>query len=173
MHTAAELTKALGTAKGGDVIVVAPGTYRGEFTTRQQGTTASPIWLCGSGATLLGTGTVGGSVLSFNKAAHWNVQGLALTAGQTGLEVKASQGIAVTGVTIYGIGDEGAIVRSSSAGTWFTDVTIHDVGLRKAKVGFGVIVTASSGTVLTHTVVTNAPAGAIRVEADAVGTVTS
>jgi hypothetical protein len=173
VHTAAELTKALGAAKGGDVIVVAPGTYRGEFSTRQQGTAASPIWLCGSGATLVGTGTSGGEVLSFNKAAHWNVLGLALTAGQTGLEVKASQGISVTGVTIYGIGDEGAIVRSASAGTRFADVVIHDVGLRKASAGYGVIVTASSGTILTHILATNAPAGAIRVDADAVGTVTS
>ena len=97
--------------------------------------------------------------------------GLSLTSGQTGLEVKASQSITVTGVTIYGIGDEGAIVKYGSASTRFTDVTIRDVGLRRSSAGFGVIVTASSGTVLAHTVVTNAPAGTIRIDADAIGTV--
>ena len=112
-------------------------------------------------------------MLSFNKAAHWNVLGLALTAGQTGLEVKASQSIAVTGVTVYGTGDEGVIVKYGSSNTRLTDLTIHDVGLRKASAGYGVIVSASSGTALTHVLVTNAPAGAIRVDADAVGTVTS
>jgi len=173
VRTASELAVALGDAVAGDVIVVAPGTYAGEFDTRAQGTAAAPIWLCGEGATLVGSGISGGEVLSFNRAAHWRVTGLKLTNGQTGLEIKASTDIRVSGVTVGGIGDEGVIVKNGSSAAVLTDVTIHGVGLRKARSGYGVVVTGSTGTILCRTNIADAPAGAIRVDPDAVGTVIS
>jgi|GEM_PF-1329972 len=171
--TADELSDALDDAVAGDVIVVAPGIYVGEFDTREQGTAADPIWLCGEGAVLVGAGVSGGEVLSFNRAAHWRVSGFTLTNGQTGLEVKAAQDIRVDHVTIEHMGDEGVVVKYGSSDTRLTGLTIRDVGLRKETYGYAVVVTDSSCTAIAGTVVEGAPAGNFRIDSGAPGTVVS
>lgn len=49
---------------------------------------------------IVGQGVDGGEVLSFDRASHWRVQGPALTGGQTGLEIKASNDIQVAHVSL-------------------------------------------------------------------------
>ncbi len=171
VSSAAQLQSSLDHAKPGDVIVVAPGTYKGEFDTRQQGTSAAPIWLCGDGATLVGDGIQGGEVLSFNRAAYWNVTGLALTDGQTGLEVKASAHISVKDVTISHIGDEGAVVKYGSADTLLDHVTVNGSGARRDRNGWAVVVTDSARTTILALAASNTPAGIVSGEASATGTV--
>jgi hypothetical protein len=173
VKSAPQLVDALDDAVAGDVIVVAPGTYRGEFDTREDGTASAPIWLCGEGVILVGTGISGGEVLSFNGASHWRVAGFALTNGQVGLEVKASDDIQVSGLSINAIGDEGVTVKYGSTNTRLSDVTVSDVGLRKAKYGFGVVVTGSSNTTISGLTGDEVPAGMYRINADAIGTVVS
>lgn len=170
VRTAAELKAALMAAKAGDVIVVAPGTYKGEFEAKAKGTSSAPIVLCGEGAVLVGTGITGGEVLSFNKAAWWRVEGFELRDGQTGLEVRSSTDVVVTSLSVSHVGDEGVVVRSGSERTTLDHLAITDTGVRRAKSGFGVVVNASNDTTITGTVFTKVPADTVKIESGSLRT---
>ena len=56
--TADELEDALADAEAGDVIVLAPGTYEGEFVAEASGTPNAPITLCGTHETIPDGGAI-------------------------------------------------------------------------------------------------------------------
>jgi nitrous oxidase accessory protein NosD len=171
VSTSSDLEDALDDAGPGDVIVLAPHRYAGEFETRGSGTETEPIWLCGQGAVLVGEGIDGGEVLSFNRASHWRVQQLTLTEGQTGLEIKASEDIHVARIFVTDIGDEGVVVKYGSSRSTLVDVSIDTVGLRRDRNGYGFIVTDSDATRIENATILAAPAGDYRIDASATGTV--
>src|SRR6202035_3141282 len=73
------LQAALGAAKAGDVITVAPGTYAGEFTLNASGTADDPIVIRGADrdTVVLDRGNAGGNVLAI-EGSYTHVERLTL-----------------------------------------------------------------------------------------------
>jgi hypothetical protein len=138
---AVALQDALDTARPGDVIVVEPGRYVGEFIASAQGTEEEPITLCGTSESILdGGGIDQGYVLHLDGASHWVVQGIALQNGQKGLMADGTTHTVIRGTTVSDIGDEGIHLRATSTDNLVTENTVSDTGLRKPKFGEGIYI---------------------------------
>jgi hypothetical protein len=139
--TTEELTEALGAARPGTVIGVAPGTYTGEFAATRSGTAKKPIYLCGGRAAVLDAGAVkGGYALHLNGASWWRVKGLTLQNAQKGVMLDGVTGVALQGLRIDQIGDEAVHLRRNSSKNVVRGLTIGHTGLRKPKFGEGVYI---------------------------------
>ncbi|HET9050195.1 MAG TPA: hypothetical protein VFO60_00740, partial [Candidatus Dormibacteraeota bacterium] len=98
--TAAELTKALADATPGTTMVLAPGTYTGQFTTRVSGTQQAPITMCGpAGAVLDGGTTKSGYTLHLDGASWWRLVGFGVTDGQKGVVVDHGHNVDISGLS--------------------------------------------------------------------------
>ncbi|WP_298459161.1 right-handed parallel beta-helix repeat-containing protein [uncultured Cellulomonas sp.] len=136
-----ELRAALDDAGPGTVIQLEPGVYRGEFVTTGSGTADSPARLCGpADAVLDGGGHTGGYVLHLDGAQHWVLSGFTVRNGQKGVMADGTTGTTISGLTVYGTGDEAIHLRRHSTDNLVTGNTISDTGLRKEKFGEGVYV---------------------------------
>lgn len=140
--SAGELTRALATARPGDVIGLAPGTYRGRFTATASGTAERPVWLCGPASAVLDGGDPRASGYAFHldHASYWHLTGFTITRGRKGLMADATRGSVVSRLTVHAIGDEGIHLRQDSTDNTVTGNTVFDTGLRKEKFGEGIYV---------------------------------
>ncbi|WP_146067477.1 nitrous oxide reductase family maturation protein NosD [Arthrobacter sp. SX1312] len=138
---ATDLENALDAAEPGDVIALAPGVYRGNFTASATGTAEQPIMLCGSTESILDGGTTeDGYILHLEDSAHWVLQGFTVRNGQKGVMVDQSTDTLITGLTVTTIGDEAIHLRKFSTDNRVIGNTISDTGLRKPKFGEGVYI---------------------------------
>ncbi len=139
--TAKELVNALADAQPGDVIVMANGTYSGEFRAAVSGTSDKPIYLCGgSGAVLDGGGFTGGYVLHLDGAQYWRLIGFTVQNGQKGVVADGTVGSEIQGLTIHTVGDEALHLRRYSTDNTVTGNTIYDTGHRREKFGEGIYI---------------------------------
>lgn len=139
--SAGDLRTALGSAKPGDVIMLAEGTYRGSFKATASGAADAPITLCGSQATVLEGGDVEhGYVLHLDRASYWHLYGFAVRNGQKGIMADSVSGVLIEAVTVTGIGDEAIHLRAGSSDNRVVGNTISDTGLRKPKYGEGIYI---------------------------------
>lgn len=135
------LESALADAGPGTVIELAPGVYRGEFVTTASGTADEPARLCGPADAVLDGGAIkGGYVLHLDGAEHWVLSGFTVRNGQKGVMADGTTGTTISGLTVYGIGDEAIHLRRHSTDNLVTGNTISDTGLRKEKFGEGVYI---------------------------------
>ncbi|WP_255491796.1 MULTISPECIES: nitrous oxide reductase family maturation protein NosD [unclassified Actinotalea] len=141
-----ELQDALDDAGPGTVIGLAPGVYIGKFVTTASGTADAPARLCGEAdAVLDGDNQRGGYVLHLDGAQHWVLSGFTVRNGQKGVMADGTTGTTISGLTVYGIGDEGIHLRAHSTDNLVAHNTISDTGRRREKFGEGVYVgTANS-----------------------------
>jgi hypothetical protein len=138
---AEELQAALDDAGPGTVIGLQPGVYEGQFVTTASGTERQPAMLCGpADAVLDGGGLKGGYVLHLDGAQHWVLSGFTVRNGQKGVMADGTTGTTISGLTVYGIGDEAVHLRRHSTDNLVTHNTISDTGLRKPKFGEGVYI---------------------------------
>ncbi len=136
-----ELIAALAAAAPGDVIVLAAGTYRGNFVASASGTAGEPIALCGTADSILDGGDVGsGYVFHLNGAAYWQLSGFSVTNGQKGVMADATVGSVIEGLTVSRIGDEAIHLRKFSTDNVVRGNTISDTGHRKPKFGEGIYI---------------------------------
>ncbi|MEU7423852.1 right-handed parallel beta-helix repeat-containing protein [Streptomyces sp. NPDC040750] len=136
--TAAQLKTALGSAKPGDTIRLADGTYTGNFKTTAAGTAAARVTLTGSSKAVLTAS--GGYGLHLNGASYWTVSGLTVTGGQKGIVIDAAKGVIVDGVTVHDLDMEGVHFRDSSADGVIRNSRIYDTGNDGRGMGEGVYV---------------------------------
>ncbi|NTW42171.1 MAG: hypothetical protein HGA44_20220 [Cellulomonadaceae bacterium] len=146
VSTADELESALEAAGPGTVIGLAAGTYEGHFVATASGTADEPARLCGpADAVLDGGGQSKGYVLHLDGAQHWVLHGFTVRNGQKGLVADGTVGTTISGLTVYGTGDEAVHLRKNSTDNLVTGNTISDTGSRKPKFGEGVYIgTANS-----------------------------
>jgi hypothetical protein len=137
--SAEELQQALGSARPGDVIRMAPGTYQGKFVAQSSGTSERPIFLCGdAGAVLDGGGVREGYAFHLNKASFWRLVGFTVRNSQKGVMADTTRGSIIQGLTVHNIGDEAIHLRNFSTGNIVQYNKIYNTGLRREKFGEGV-----------------------------------
>lgn len=143
---AEQLQAALDDAGPGTVIGLEPGVYEGEFATSSSGSADRPARLCGpADAVLDGDDQRGGYVLHLDGAQHWVLAGFTVRNGQKGVMADGTTGTTISGLTVYGIGDEAIHLRGHSTDNLVAANTISDTGRRKPKFGEGVYIgTATS-----------------------------
>src|SRR5699024_4587958 len=135
------LRTALGSARPGDVIRLAPGTYEGEFTARAAGTADAPITLCGDRDAVLDGGEPdAGYTLHLDGASHWHLLGFSLTGGQKGLMLDGTEHSVIEGLSVTDTGDEAIHLRTHSSHLPVVGNHVSGTGLRKPKFGEGIYI---------------------------------
>ncbi len=144
VSTAAQLKSALTSAKPGDTIKLADGTYTGNFKTTLSGTSSAPITLTGSANAVLKAS--GGYGLHLDGSSYWNVRGVTVTGGQKGIMIDRATRVTIDGVTVHGLDMEGVHFRNSSTYGVIRNSTIYDTGNDGRGMGEGVYVGSAGGT---------------------------
>ncbi|MFI6095825.1 right-handed parallel beta-helix repeat-containing protein [Lentzea sp. NPDC051213] len=153
VSTADQLKTALGNANPGDTIQLAPGTYRGSFSTQKAGTASNPITLTGPpSAVLINDGPSGtaptcpvptagwdpGYGLWLYNAPYWNISGITVAESKKGIILDNSHHVTIDGVTVRRTDEEGVHFRRSSADGVIKNSTITDAGVVTKDYGEGV-----------------------------------
>ncbi|QTE31608.1 right-handed parallel beta-helix repeat-containing protein [Pengzhenrongella sicca] len=138
---AAELQAALDGAGPGTVIGLAAGVYTGNFVATASGSPERPARLCGpADAVIDGGNQEKGYALHLDGAQFWVLQGFTVRNAQKGVMADGTTGSVLSGLTVYGIGDEAIHLRGGSTDTLVEGNTISDTGRRKPKFGEGVYI---------------------------------
>ncbi|WP_431880400.1 cellulose binding domain-containing protein [Micromonospora marina] len=142
--TAAQLQAALSTARPGQTIRLAAGTYRGAFLTQRAGTASARITLTGPRtAVLINDGPAGtapscpaptagwdpGYGLWLYDAPYWNLTGFTVTQSKKGIVLDNSHHVTIDGMHVHHIDEEAVHFRRSSADGIIRDSVITDTGL--------------------------------------------
>jgi hypothetical protein len=136
-----QLQGALDGAEPGDVIVLEPGRYLGNFVATASGNAGSLITLCGStDAVLDGGDWEGGYVFHLDGAQYWHLLGFSVTNGQKGVMADGTVGSIIEGLTVSLIGDEAIHLRKFSTDNAVVRNDISDTGHRRPKFGEGVYI---------------------------------
>ena len=141
VSTSRDLVTALTSAQSGDVIVMADGTYSGNFVAAVSGTSDKPIYLCGgSGAVLDGGGMKSGYVFHLDGAQYWRLIGFSVQDGQKGVVADGTVGSVIQGLTIHSLGDEALHLRKYSTDNTVSGNTVYDTGHLSEKFGEGIYI---------------------------------
>ncbi|MFG6504351.1 hypothetical protein [Microbacterium sp. P05] len=141
VRTSAELQSALDEAAAGSLIMLASGTYPGNFDLTASGTEQAPIRLCGPVDAVLDGGRVDdGYVLHLDGVSYWQLAGFSIRNGQKGLMADATTNTLVEALTITEIGDEAVHFRADSTDNVIAGNVISDTGKRRAKFGEGIYI---------------------------------
>ncbi|MGP3979622.1 right-handed parallel beta-helix repeat-containing protein [Streptomyces sp. KR80] len=141
---AKELKAALLSAKGGDTIQLADGTYQGNFKTTAGGSSGSPVTLTGSPKAVLTAG--GGYGLHINGGSHWNLKGFTVTGGQKGIMMDGANNVHIDSITVHDLDMEGVHFRKSSSNGSIKNSKIYNTGKNGRGMGEGVYVGSAGGT---------------------------
>lgn len=141
VSSASELKKALAGARPGDEIVLAPGTYDGNFTASRSGTSGAPVTLCGPRSAVLDGGSISqGYTFYLDHASWWRLEGFTVTGGQKGVMADGSDYDLIYGLFVHGIGDEAIHLREFSSHDTISHCVIRDTGLLVQFYGEGIYV---------------------------------
>lgn len=141
VEDAGTLHTALESARPGDVIRLAPGTYPGEFIAETAGTQDAPITLCGDEDAILDGGEPdGGYTFHLDGASHWHLLGFHVTGGQKGVMVDGVDHTVIEDLTVSDIGDEAIHLRTHSSHNTIVGNHVSRTGLRKPKFGEGIYI---------------------------------
>lgn len=132
------LSQALSGARAGDVIQLADGTYKGNFTATAQGTADRPITLCGTRNAVLGA--TGGYGLHLDGASHWRLAGFTIRGGAKGLMLDRARSNLVEGLLIEQAGEEGLHLRMGSSDNLVRGNEVRLTGRTSAEYGEGVYI---------------------------------
>ncbi|MBV6712770.1 right-handed parallel beta-helix repeat-containing protein [Paenibacillus chitinolyticus] len=146
---------ALKNALPGDRILLAPGTYKGTFSSAVNGTQSNPITIesrdPANQALISGTSAGGGYCLKIT-GDNWVIQNLKFTNAQKGIILDNSNDTLISGVEVYGIGYEGVHFRDGSSRGILENSYIHDTGTVNKGFGEGVYVGSAEGAGYNQTV---------------------
>lgn len=138
---AQELHTALAQAGPGTSIRLEPGEYEGRFEATTSGRPTERVYLCGPvDAVLDGAGQTEGYVLHLDGARYWTLHGFTVRNGQKGVMVDAGAHVTVSGLAVYGIGDEAVHLRRGTVDSTVADNLISDTGRRRAMFDEGIYV---------------------------------
>lgn len=141
MSSASALRDALSGARPGEVIVLSPGVYLGDFVASASGTANAPITLCGPrNAVLQGESTDSGYAFYLDHASWWRVEGFSVEGGQKGIMTDGADHNLLDGLYVHGTGEEAIHLRSFSSDNTVSNDVIRDTGLLKQFYGEGIYV---------------------------------
>jgi Right handed beta helix region len=141
VSSAGELASALGKAQPGETIVLAPGSYDGDFTASHSGTANAPVTLCGPRSAVLDGGSMSrGYTLYLDHVSWWRVEGFTVEGGQKGVITDGSDYDLLTGLFVHSVGDEGIHLRDFSSHDTISHCLVQDTGQLVAFYGEGMYV---------------------------------
>ena len=147
--TASELKSAFKNATAGDKIVIASGTYVGNFKLEAGGSQDAPIWIVGEDADdmpiLDGDDYNNSYALTLDGEdlggiGYIYIQDIKATNGRGGIFVDQSDYVTIDNVEVYNIGQAGIHLRDGSEHSIVKNSYIHDTGLYNVKYGEGIYI---------------------------------
>jgi len=145
VSTSTELEDALENAEPGDKIVIASGTYTGNFELTTSGTQSLPIWVVAEDSTdmpiLDGDDSDNNTVLSIDGTdqddgiSYIYIEDILVTGGRTGISFDMVNYSTVDNVEVYGVGQAGIHLRDGSSYNIVKNSNVHDTGLYNVKYG--------------------------------------
>ena len=141
VSSASTLQRALAHARPGEVILLAPGTYDGNFSASVSGHQDAPITLCGPRSAVLDGGTLShGYTLHLDHASWWHVEGFTVEGGQKGVVADNSDYDLMYRLYVHTIGDEAIHLREFSSHDTISHCVIRNTGLLTPFYGEGIYV---------------------------------
>jgi len=142
------LQRALDSANPGDVLQLADTTYEGAFVITRSGTSADPVTLCGTTASVLSGGgaDAGATALRLAGAEHWLLRDFAVTASGTGIVLDGASDNELRELDVSDTGREGIRVRGGSARVTIAGVTVRDTGVVDRDNGQGIAIGSAEST---------------------------
>jgi hypothetical protein len=148
VDSAKALSNALSNAAAGDKIVIAAGTYSGNFKLKAGGTKDKPIWVVAEDASnmpiLDGGDFNNGTAFAIDGdkkgISYIYIQHIKVTNGRGGISVDNASYVTIDGVEAYGVGQAGIHLRDGSKYNIVKNSYIHDTGLYNVKYGEGVYI---------------------------------
>ncbi len=141
VSSASDLKSALASATAGQTIVLATGTYQGDFVASSSGTQQAPITLCGPrGAILEGESIKHGYTLHLNRASWWRLEGFTVEGGQKGVMTDRVTHDLIYGLYVHSTGDEAIHLRDFSSYNTVSHNVVRDTGLLVQFYGEGIYV---------------------------------
>ncbi len=135
------LSAAIGDAKPGEMISLAPGTYVGEFVATSSGRPGAPITLCGSRNSILeGESIAHGYVVYLKDVSWWRLEGFTVSGGQKGVVADQATNDLIYGLYVHGTGDEAIHLRAFSSEDVVSHCVIRHTGLLVQFFGEGIYV---------------------------------
>ncbi|MEK8030230.1 right-handed parallel beta-helix repeat-containing protein [Ideonella sp. DXS29W] len=128
------LLSALGKVVPGDVIVLAPGTYRGSFVATRSGAKGNPITLKGPSSAVLTNSGYGFSL----KANYWKLTGFTVDGASKGIVLDNARNNLLDKLTVKNVGGEGIHFRTFSSDNVLRNSTVRDTGKDTPGYGEGV-----------------------------------
>jgi len=149
VSSASQLKSALSSAKSGDKIVIASGTYSGNFKLTKGGAEDSPIWIVGKNSksrpTLKGTSTSSSTGLAIDGdkskgIGYIYIQDIKVTKAKTGISLDQVDYSTLDNVEVYDVGQAGIHLRDGSSHNIVKDSKVHDTGLYDVRYGEGIYI---------------------------------
>jgi hypothetical protein len=141
VSSADALSAAMGDAKPGELISLAPGTYVGEFVATSSGRPGAPITLCGSRHSVLeGESIHHGYVVYLKEVSWWRLEGFSVLGGQKGVVADQATHDLIYGLYVHGTGDEAIHLRTFSSHDTVSHCVIRHTGLLVQFFGEGIYV---------------------------------
>ena len=149
VDTVSELESALSSASAGDKIVIASGTYVGNFKLEEGGSQNKPIWIVGASASnmpiLDGDDYNNSTALAIDGEdaggiGYVYIENIKVTNARTGISVDQADYVTIDDVEVYEVGQSGIHLRDGSEYNIVKNSYIHDTGLYNVKYGEGVYI---------------------------------
>lgn len=140
VSTSAGLKTALASARAGDTIVLADGTYTGSFVAASSGTSSARITLTGSSRVVLTTGSTSTGYGLRVTGDYWTVSGISISRASKGVVLDDADYTILERLDVGSTGQEAIHVRKSSTGVIIRNSVIHNTGLVDAEFGEGIYV---------------------------------
>lgn len=137
------LQDALDGAAPGETIVLADGTYAGNFSANALATAAKPIVVRGGRGAVIDAGTSGYG-LHLENSSWWRIEGLTVKGGEKGIVLDRTVHTVLSDLHVTGTGTEAVHLRTQSSDDTVTGLHIDHTGLRKAFFGEGIYVGSAS-----------------------------
>ena len=147
VHPGQDLNLIVNNSKGGDIIIIKPGSFSGVSLTDKNFSEHKPLIVKAedSGIVIISGNSVSrGSALELNNCSYIVFEGITFTNAMWGIYVKNSSNIILLNNEIYGTGQEGCHIGRSSKYVDVIGNKIHNTGKFNSKWAEGVYVGSGS-----------------------------
>jgi len=142
--TRKELEAAAKAAAPGTVISLAPGTWPGQLDITARGTSAQPVWICGSADVVIdGGGLAVSSPINVSFSSNLVVTGMTTRNALKGVTVRGSENVTISDMLVEDIGYEGIHLRSGTVDSTVVGNTIRRTGRLDPFYGEGIYIGSS------------------------------
>ena len=141
VSTTGTLQNALSTAKPGDVIRLAPGTYTGPSTITAKGDPQHTIWVCGPPTAVVDFGDyTRGTAFSIRGASYVTLTGMTVRNVDKGVFVTGGDHVVVSDMTISNTGEEAVHLKANTVDSSVVGNDLSNTGRLNPAYGEGVYV---------------------------------